>query len=163
MSVEGWARRASGLLVPRLGFANLAGQMQPCPDGECCGSGITLPCYTGDIPLSIWIDLPALGNGTCQDCADYAGTYQATWDTIGGYWLALPTNHCGFNNAVLIHLIEVGGQCSIVVEFFIAGAFSSVVWSLVVGVISAFDHVVPFSTDDSQVCLGTGTTVYVYE
>lgn len=47
MSVESWAKRASGLLVPTMSFANPLGRWQPCA-GSCCVEDPCLAC----VPIS---------------------------------------------------------------------------------------------------------------
>lgn len=85
MSAENWLQRSSGLVVPALGFANnLAGQMQPCPDGDCCegipGPGCRdclAPPPIGTDPAlgDIWFDVPAMSDADCTGCASTAQTY----------------------------------------------------------------------------------------
>lgn len=71
MSVESWVRRASGLFVPQPGFANLAGQMQPCPGGDCCecGSRFCNNCNS-DIADSYRVTFFGITNNGCSDCGD---------------------------------------------------------------------------------------------
>ena len=86
MSVESWARRASGLLVPTMNFANPLGRFQPCA-GSCCDDVPSDNCTSGIGPCSI---VPTyltfalsgiLGDGIkCSDCSGANGTHIATFN-----------------------------------------------------------------------------------
>ena len=131
MSVESWARRASGLLVPRMGFANHPlGRWQPCV-GPCCGF-ITPPidcedCGFGNMPESLWVDMPTLTGG-CSGCdAAYGGTHSVplissstppncySYNYIFCPWPDCP---CAYDG-VLLQFILTDGQC--LVEAYLAG------------------------------------------
>ena len=67
MSVESWARRASGLLVPTMGFAHPLGRFQPCAE-PCCEKNCE-DC--GETMINgIWVDIPPLVNNGCVNCED---------------------------------------------------------------------------------------------
>jgi len=71
MSVESWARRASGLLVPTLGFAHKLGRFQPCV-GPCCGEEpVTCSvCPEGTAPAALEITIAGVTNNDCSNCGD---------------------------------------------------------------------------------------------
>lgn len=89
MSVESWARRASGLLVPRMSLANPLGRFQVCPPGECCdpvyecqycaGSGVNAPAF-------MQVDVAGVSDNGC-----------------GGIWCTM------FNGG---HICAASGNCS---------------------------------------------------
>ncbi len=84
MSATNWLRRASGLIVPRVGFSTAAWEFQNwgccCeatfpPDGTCqdCLPGGSFP-----FPASMWVDISNVVDGTCSNCSSYNSTYQLT-------------------------------------------------------------------------------------
>ncbi len=127
MSVESWARRASGLLVPTMGFANPLGRFQPCPDGDCCPPCFTCSdCYNGTIPGALWVDLPLWSNSLCPNCADFEQTIQVTRvipDPFLGVcgWMGDVVGNCpsaGNTATVTVFLFSTFEQCRLQVELF---------------------------------------------
>lgn len=74
MSVQTWARRVSGLLVPRMSLANPLGRFQVCPPGECCECDTTdcpaCPPFPGPGPPFLEVTIAGVTNGDCSDCAN---------------------------------------------------------------------------------------------
>lgn len=94
MSAENWLQRSSGLVVPAMGFANnLAGQMQPCPGGDCCDDeewegeescspGSPPACTTRDLAGSEWeVTVGDWSDSACINC-DVGGTYVLAFDSV---------------------------------------------------------------------------------
>lgn len=87
MSAENWLRRASGLVVPTMGFAdNLAGKMQACPSGDCCeifDPDLCDDLHIGTEPKAVFGDFPDIGDDEC-DCSGMEQTVEWDWpDPIG--------------------------------------------------------------------------------
>ena len=93
-------RRASGLLLPRLGFANENDQPYPCD--ECCieeDPGVDceeLTCIDGDKPSQFQVVIAGITNDTCSDCDDLNDTYILDFKGLGF------ENTCG---------TDLGGDC----------------------------------------------------
>lgn len=67
MSVESWARRASGLLVPTRSFANHPlGRWQPCV-GPCCDCS-NPACKDGLAPCCLEVEISGIIDDTCTEC-----------------------------------------------------------------------------------------------
>ena len=83
MSVESWARRASGLLVPTAGFANHPlGRFQPCV-GPCCEEGVVCnQCLNNLAPEQLEVTVTGVTSGLCN-CSSLNGTFVLDWQ--GGY------------------------------------------------------------------------------
>ena len=85
MSIESWARRASGLLVPTIGFADHPlGRWQPCV-GPCCEGGPCIVCGhpenpdTGPAQLEIELSgFSSTGDAKCPDCDALNDTFVLT-------------------------------------------------------------------------------------
>ena len=179
MSVERWAKRASGFLVPTLGLANLTGQMQPCPDGDCCDefAPVTcLDCYDGTMPNSVWIDFPALGNVVCAVCDSYEDTYVAgnpsptQQPCIWGFVGTVPGSCFPFREITMQYAIALFGTlCRHFVSFSIRGQFDveqSISWLLdPPSPVSTIDLTLNFSAETHTVehCDPVGTTVHIFE
>ena len=177
MSVESWARRASGLLVPRMGFANHPlGRFQPCV-GPCCEEPLCTDC--GDW-FSVWADLPALVDGSCADCELAERTVKlGTW--TGGAWAYCggdagggASYFCGwYLNWFWAHYAVENGQCYLYAQWFdqLSGYppyATHITWRLKLSSpASPLDHVIPFyeesENDPHLECSGVGTTVRIYQ
>lgn len=73
MSVESWARRASGLLVPRMGVTPW--RFGPC--ANCCGSGICT--CEGSTPTSLEVEISGVTEcGVGPGCETCAGDWNTT-------------------------------------------------------------------------------------
>ena len=170
MSVESWARRASGLLVPTMGFANHPlGRWQPCV-GPCCGvPEACTDCFPGAEPESIWIDVPAIANGTCESCADWEGTYELLRFYTCQWGIAV-TKHCPcsplyYPIADLMVWTEVVAEKCRWSAFLrtCVGTTQNVQWRLERNdAVSSFDVTIPFYVNTGTQCDGTGTEVRVY-
>ena len=180
MSVESWARRASGLLVPTAGFAkHPLGRFQPCP-GSCCFAPESCEDCSGS-PESLWVDIPPLtdlGAEYC-DCSDLDGTYQVTkqspcrWESSpqatacddggiylnGTFWISVSISYDHYN---------FPGVCSIIVQLNIG---SNAWWLRWGQIISSFADPIDFPSVPCYgvycyfytMCGGVGTTAAVYE
>jgi len=171
MSVESWARRASGLLVPTLGFANHPlGRFQPCV-GPCCG------CESCGVSLApgVWADITGVLNGTCSDCEDLNTTwnvgdvtsaceaYTDVGDLCSFYWL-------------FVQYVVVDGQCCL--DVLLYRWFENPYWcyryvrwrKVLSGYADPLDHTVPYYEDDMDcgpgtdpVCEFRWSSVHVYQ
>lgn len=77
MTAENWLQRASGLVVPAVGFADHPlGRWQPCV-GPCCESDVT-PCEycsTGNISRYAEVTIAGVTDGTCSGCSVLNATH----------------------------------------------------------------------------------------
>ena len=168
MSAENWMRRASGLVVPAMGFANPMGRFQACPPGECCPV-VCGDCYPGASPASIWIDVPAIANNACSNCGNYEGTYKL--DHLGGspcWWGMVPANECscvplsGIVADIRAYVTVIGGQCVWI-------AFVRTCWRTAqnvqwrqTGAIGTWDITLPCYVNVGTDCDATGTEARLY-
>ena len=123
MSATNWLRRSSGLVVPSLGFANLAGQMQPCPGGDCCGDP-PVPCVTrcdGDVaPSTMEITVAGVVNS-----AEFCLSGNQCDTVLNGTFVLDSTTPCNWGGII------PGDVCSI------SGAFGGISLSINPGFIRA--------------------------
>ena len=167
MSVESWARRASGLLVPRMGFADHPlGRFQPCV-GPCCGCTLL-----ADPPPTLWVDLPNLGPGCC---ANFEATFEVTLDPgiteIGGapaqQWdLEISPAICGpVVETLQVIAQDLGALCRMTVNLLMPNLAHFLQWRY--DSYSSFpdpiNESISYAAQQAAPCSGVGTTVHVYE
>ena len=181
MSVENWARRASGLLLP---MRSLAAPWRFLPCESCCFSPTSCnDCYDGTLPSTITVDLPALADGIWEGCCDgFENTYILDQDE------SFPCKYAtliGFGPCLAYHRLQVtflkwpeDQQCYLIVLLGLLlspppdGAPTTCVqWVLGPldapvsgGTIPFFSHHCSAlqSPGGSSHCTGTGTEVEVY-
>lgn len=123
MSVESWSRRASGLLVPTLGFADhklgrwMPGEGPCCLDCDCIKSSE----YTLDVTFA------DIGNDVCADCVGYNTTYQVTVEEMAGWpggcsYQSYFSPSCGASDTSLnVQVFKSGGLCYVRVYLIMTG------------------------------------------
>lgn len=180
MGAENWMRRASGLVVPAVGFADHPlGRWQPC-EGSCCldPSG----CEDCGIALhdpGVWVDLPALNNASCESCADFENSYFVSSGNAcrSGGGLVIDPAVCGLD-AIIVSFCLVEGTCYLTVRIFVTFGENSIMWQTALASFAdPVDHYLPYvstgyywdpsgcvpTPSDTSLCSAVGTTVHVYE
>lgn len=111
MSAENWFRRASGLLVPSLRFANSLNRWGVC-SVPCCETTGGQPCAACDAngPDYIELTLAGITNGTCADCA-------AGWNGTHLIEGIFEETACTWNKRFVLPCTEGGLTCDITFGF----------------------------------------------
>lgn len=95
MSVESWARRASGLLLPKMSL-NPLGRFQVCKPGECCVEGAEgcQWCDNGLAPEFVELTIAGVTDGPCTPCSIFNTTHliQGIFVAGGCVWNKQMTN-----------------------------------------------------------------------
>ncbi len=177
MSAENWMQRASGLVVPAMGFANHPlGMFQACA-GSCCFDPVDCTDCGNSLIDGVWIDLPVLGNGGCISCADYAGSYfigdTPTWCRVVS---PLSSPPCSLLDFIIVRYCVIDGKCFLAASLQRGFGFDyPLFWALeLTSFADPIDHILPYASpgethcwdaasSTTARCSGVGTTVHVYE
>ncbi len=172
MAADSWLRRASGLLVPQMSFANnLLGRWQPCPE-NCCGPESCEDCFV-TLPTNLWADLPPLANGICAACDYWDRTVQTSpydnecWRKYTEGGLSDPTD-CGFfpttSMVVTVGVTYISEKCWLACSLHEYPDGHNWQWRKeMTPPITNFNQILPFYWQlSSSKCDATGTTVHVY-
>ena len=176
MSVESWARRASGLLVPTMGFANHPlGRFQPCV-GPCCPPSNCTDCVSDDdiLPASLWVDIPELTDVGTFECIGCGAPIQNTYEVVGVgcEWESAPVTmqclHGTRDHWVNVEVLydSKNQTCEIRVKLTLGNPTWWIYWAQVfVSTVDPIDFPsIPFDSEFANIlCSGVGTTVAVYE
>ena len=178
MSVESWARRASGLLVPTMGFANPLGKFQVCP-GPCCFDPQTCLDCGNALYQGVWVELPELANARCQNCAMIGGTYWATHPSIPCSAVHLMDDPACVVDQITVWLCYNATTHKCLLKVQLSKFFTheyAIIWELeLTEFADPIDHILPYrasnslcttqgsSSSSAVECSGVGTTVHVYE
>ena len=169
MSVESWARRASGLLVPTFGVTApwrwLGCFGCSCQDCSGCGDSIS---------PGVWVDLPALADGECIACSLLESSVYLSQrlNNCTRYYKAFSAicAPAGYGNNLFAYYAfnesPYLGKCSLWVRLEIVvsgGPQVYTYWATQLDTpASPIDHVLS-NISSGPICDATGTTVHVYQ
>ena len=181
MSAENWMRRASGLVVPAMGFANPMGRFQACP-GDCCFIATDCrDCYTGGSwplgwPAQVFVDIPAPADDLCPNCDTVGGVYalDRQFATCNYAYRDPSWNFpapCGGSSGLLINFAVriISNACVLQVNIVFGNTapyqFGFIWRHTLSSSISTFDHILDFLTKlyGSACDFDPDSTVHVYE
>jgi len=178
MSVESWARRTSGLLVPAMGFATARWRWQ-CWGCGCSSYKDCNDCYTGGAwPSTLWLDVPAPSNGTCSNCSWYGQTYALSKMFDCFYQFQASGSGAGPCGPLLTYTPTLSifggmqidaGQCQLAViigldDGVIGGPGFEAEWRLNLdGPVSQINHTLTLYAASGAICDFVGSTVDLYE
>lgn len=136
--------------------------------GEFCNEFYSAPNF----PFELWVDVPALADDNCTECAAIEGTYRVDFvpgSTITNCRWGIDSSFdlsCGDESEMQVTFVNGVLQFQITFQFgFPPTETSFSRWSITLSSSTAvIDHVVDFTTDSNQPdCDGTETTVRIYE
>lgn len=170
MSAERWLR-SGGLWLPR-GFATAPWMFGASFGCACFAPEYCEDWYLGSLPDDLWVDVPALANGSCSTCADAAGTYQVTrFDPINYPCQWIYTIISGFCPPAVagmrLELVHVPAGPSAYFDFqlYPSPVSQAIIWQVALSApISSIAHTLTYdSYTGPLICDGAGTIVDIYE
>ena len=145
------------------------GRFQPCV-GPCCVPPNCQDCGDWFNASPTWVDLPALTDGSCDECASAERTIALTQFLCAGEAPGYTAVLCGFwMNYFRVGYTVINGQCYLLAEWFDQFSFPPpyvprITWRLPLSSpASPLDHEIPFYEEDNAYCSGVGTVVRVYQ